>query len=155
MRWDGNVRRATGAGAWKRAASRQPWDTPACRFRVKNGHNPARARSLLLIQSGHEWPVFAAMHGRDLLHLVDDPWPWGKAREAAGVHHTFGRRGGFAARGASAAAGDAGCYSFVGSTERAGEELIMKTFSFVIFVTLPFWPVAASAQLNVLISGGF
>jgi len=31
----------------------------------------------------------------------------------------------------------------------------MKTFSFVIFVTLPFWPVAASAQLNVLISGGF
>src|SRR5262245_37535738 len=39
--------------------------------------------------------------------------------------------------------------------ERAGEELIMRTFSFVIFVTLPFWPVAASAQLNVLISGGF
>src|SRR5262249_3958924 len=39
--------------------------------------------------------------------------------------------------------------------ERAGEELIMKMFSFVIFVTLPFWPVAASAQLNVLISGGF
>ena len=31
----------------------------------------------------------------------------------------------------------------------------MKTFSFVIFVTLPFWPVATSAQLNVLISGGF
>jgi molybdate transport system substrate-binding protein len=31
----------------------------------------------------------------------------------------------------------------------------MKTFSFVFFVTLPFWPVAASAQLNVLISGGF
>jgi molybdate transport system substrate-binding protein len=31
----------------------------------------------------------------------------------------------------------------------------MKMFSFVIFVTLPFWPVAASAQLNVLISGGF
>src|SRR5499426_3655035 len=31
----------------------------------------------------------------------------------------------------------------------------MKTFLFVIFVTLPFWPVAASAQLNVLISGGF
>ena len=31
----------------------------------------------------------------------------------------------------------------------------MNTFSFVIFVTLPFWPVAASAQLNVLISGGF
>src|SRR5262249_15469637 len=40
-------------------------------------------------------------------------------------------------------------------TERACEELIMKTFSFVIFVTLPFWPVAAAAQLNVLISGGF
>jgi molybdate transport system substrate-binding protein len=31
----------------------------------------------------------------------------------------------------------------------------MKTFSFVIFATLPLWPVAASAQLNVLISGGF
>jgi hypothetical protein len=56
---------------------------------------------------------------------------------------------------ARAAGGDAGCYSFVGSTERAGEELTVKTFSFVIFVTLPFWPVAASAQLNVLISGGF
>src|SRR5262249_61533655 len=64
-------------------------------------------------------------------------------------------RRGFSRFGAGAAAGDAGCYSFVGSKERAGEELIMKTFSFVIFVTLPFWPVAASAQLNVLISGGF
>src|SRR5262245_18892610 len=31
----------------------------------------------------------------------------------------------------------------------------MKTFSFVIFAALPFWPVAASAQVNVLISGGF
>jgi len=31
----------------------------------------------------------------------------------------------------------------------------MKTFSFVNFATLLFWPVAASAQLNVLISGGF
>jgi molybdate transport system substrate-binding protein len=31
----------------------------------------------------------------------------------------------------------------------------MKTFSFVIFATLPLWPVAAAAQLNVLISGGF
>jgi molybdate transport system substrate-binding protein len=31
----------------------------------------------------------------------------------------------------------------------------VKAFSFVIFATLPFWPVAASAQLNVLISGGF
>jgi molybdate transport system substrate-binding protein len=31
----------------------------------------------------------------------------------------------------------------------------MKAFSFVIFAALPFWPVAASAQLNVLMSGGF
>ena len=31
----------------------------------------------------------------------------------------------------------------------------MKPISFVIFAMLPFWPVAASAQLNVLISGGF
>jgi hypothetical protein len=31
----------------------------------------------------------------------------------------------------------------------------MKAFSFVILATLLFWPVAASAQLNVLISGGF
>ena len=31
----------------------------------------------------------------------------------------------------------------------------MNTFSFVIFATLPLWPIAASAQLNVLISGGF
>jgi len=31
----------------------------------------------------------------------------------------------------------------------------MKTFSFVIFATLLLWPGAASAQLNVLISGGF
>src|SRR6195256_1211012 len=31
----------------------------------------------------------------------------------------------------------------------------MSTFSFVISATLLFWPVAASAQLNVLISGGF
>src|SRR5258707_5880480 len=31
----------------------------------------------------------------------------------------------------------------------------MSTFSFVIFATLLFWPVAASAQLNVLMSGGF
>jgi molybdate transport system substrate-binding protein len=31
----------------------------------------------------------------------------------------------------------------------------MNTFSFAIFATLLFWPVAASAQLNVLISGGF
>src|SRR5262245_7565982 len=47
------------------------------------------------------------------------------------------------------------CYSFVGSTGAAGGEPIMNTFSFVIFATLLFWPVAASAQLNVLISGGF
>src|SRR5271165_2743750 len=31
----------------------------------------------------------------------------------------------------------------------------MKIFSFVIFATLLYWPVAASSQLNVLISGGF
>jgi molybdate transport system substrate-binding protein len=31
----------------------------------------------------------------------------------------------------------------------------MKTFSFVTFATLLLWPAAASAQLNVLISGGF
>jgi molybdate transport system substrate-binding protein len=37
----------------------------------------------------------------------------------------------------------------------SGEERIMKTFSVVIFATLLFWPAAASAQLNVMISGGF
>src|SRR5690242_8281653 len=47
------------------------------------------------------------------------------------------------------------CYSCVGSTGAAGEEPIMKTFSFIIFATLPLWPVAAAAQLNVVISGGF
>lgn len=31
----------------------------------------------------------------------------------------------------------------------------MKTFSFVVVTTLLVWPVAASAQLNVMISGGF
>jgi molybdate transport system substrate-binding protein len=31
----------------------------------------------------------------------------------------------------------------------------MKAFAFVVFALLPLWPVAASAQLNVLISGGF
>ena len=31
----------------------------------------------------------------------------------------------------------------------------MKTFSFGIFAALLFWPITASAQLNVLISGGF
>src|ERR1700736_4228658 len=39
--------------------------------------------------------------------------------------------------------------------EQAGEESIMNTFSVVIFATPLFWPVTASAQLNVLISGGF
>src|SRR5260370_22311862 len=39
--------------------------------------------------------------------------------------------------------------------ERVGEELIMHTFSFAIFATSLFWPARASAQLNVLISGGF
>jgi molybdate transport system substrate-binding protein len=48
------------------------------------------------------------------------------------------------------------CYTSVRkSTGAAGEEPIMKTFSFLIFATLPLWPVAAAAQLNVLISGGF
>ena len=32
---------------------------------------------------------------------------------------------------------------------------MMKTFSFVVFATLLFWPAASSTQLNVLISGGF
>ena len=31
----------------------------------------------------------------------------------------------------------------------------MRAFSFVIVATTFFWPVVASAQLNVLISGGF
>jgi len=44
---------------------------------------------------------------------------------------------------------------FVGARERPGEELIVNTFSVAIFAALPLWPVAASAQLNVLISGGF
>jgi molybdate transport system substrate-binding protein len=39
--------------------------------------------------------------------------------------------------------------------KRAGEEPIMKAYSFVISAALLFWPLAASAQLNVLISGGF
>jgi molybdate transport system substrate-binding protein len=47
------------------------------------------------------------------------------------------------------------CYSFVGSREQSGEEPIMKIFSFVVFATLLLWPVAAAAQLNVLMSGGF
>ena len=31
----------------------------------------------------------------------------------------------------------------------------MKAFSFGTLATLLFWPITASAQLNVLISGGF
>jgi molybdate transport system substrate-binding protein len=31
----------------------------------------------------------------------------------------------------------------------------MKSFSFVVFATLLFWPVAGAAQMNVMISGGF
>src|SRR5262252_6109475 len=46
------------------------------------------------------------------------------------------------------------CYSFVGSARAGREEPIMKILPFVIFATL-LWPMAASAQLNVLISGGF
>jgi molybdate transport system substrate-binding protein len=46
------------------------------------------------------------------------------------------------------------CYSLIGSTG-AGREPIMKTFPFVVFTTLLVWPVTASAQLNVMISGGF
>jgi molybdate transport system substrate-binding protein len=38
---------------------------------------------------------------------------------------------------------------------RAGEEPIMNMISFAIFATLLLWPAAASAQLNVMISGGF
>src|SRR5262245_32458943 len=45
--------------------------------------------------------------------------------------------------------------NFIGASERAGEEPIMRALSFVILTTALFWPVAASAQLNVLISGGF
>src|SRR5262245_27225662 len=45
--------------------------------------------------------------------------------------------------------------NFVEASERTGEELIMRALSFVILTTALFWPVAASAQLNVLISGGF
>ena len=41
------------------------------------------------------------------------------------------------------------------SAGRAGEGPIMKAFSFIIFSMLLFWPGAVSAQLNVLISGGF
>jgi len=39
--------------------------------------------------------------------------------------------------------------NFVEASERAGEELIMRALSFVILTMALFWPVAASAQLNV------
>src|SRR6516164_6018008 len=47
------------------------------------------------------------------------------------------------------------CYSFVVTTgaNRGGD--IMKSLSLVIFAMALFSPVAASAQLNVMISGGF
>src|SRR5262245_32150300 len=45
--------------------------------------------------------------------------------------------------------------NFVEASERTGEETIMRALSFVILTMALFWPVAASAQLNVLISGGF
>ena len=55
---------------------------------------------------------FIAMRATDprrhLLYFVRDPWPWGKPHEAAGIHHIPRRRGRLAARGASAAADDAG-----------------------------------------------
>src|ERR1700730_5899920 len=47
------------------------------------------------------------------------------------------------------------CYSAAKARKRAGEELTMNTSSFIIAAPLLVWPVAASAQLNVLISGGF
>lgn len=42
-----------------------------------------------------------------------------------------------------------------GHTASAGEEPIMRALTSVILTAALFWPVAASAQLNVLISGGF
>jgi molybdate transport system substrate-binding protein len=47
------------------------------------------------------------------------------------------------------------CYSVSKARKRAGEELTMNTFSFIISAALLFYPAAASAQLNVIISGGF
>src|SRR6516164_813344 len=47
------------------------------------------------------------------------------------------------------------CYRFAQARQRAGEELIMHTFSFAIFAASWFWPARASAQLKVLMSGGF
>src|SRR5262249_1403581 len=41
------------------------------------------------------------------------------------------------------------------SLGETGEEPIVRPLLFVILATMLFWPVAASAQLNVLISGGF
>ena len=47
------------------------------------------------------------------------------------------------------------CHSLVGKHGRGpARSQSMKAFSFVISTTLLFWTVAASAQLNVLISGG-
>jgi molybdate transport system substrate-binding protein len=46
------------------------------------------------------------------------------------------------------------CYSFVVATGANRGGHIVKTLSFVFAMSL-FWPVAASAQLNVMISGGF
>jgi molybdate transport system substrate-binding protein len=47
------------------------------------------------------------------------------------------------------------CYSFARAGEQGLRGLIMNAFSVVIIASLLFWPVAALAQLNVLISGGF
>src|SRR5215470_13288166 len=58
---------------------------------------------------GHEWLLFAATHGTDLLYLVRDPWPWGTPHEAARFRHSARRYGGnLAAQRARAAGGDAG-----------------------------------------------
>ena len=52
--------------------------------------------------------AFAALHGGDLLYLIRDLCPWGKAHEAARVHHAARRCGRLATRSAGAAAADAG-----------------------------------------------
>src|SRR5215467_600101 len=60
-------------------------------------------------QLGHERVAFAAMHGPDLLYLIRDPWPWGKAHETARVCSPARRRRGYVAAcgtHAAAAAGD-------------------------------------------------
>ena|SRR5215472_17668858 len=41
---------------------------------------------LLLTQSGRERGAFAAMQDPDLLYSIRDPFPWGKAHEAARFH---------------------------------------------------------------------